>query len=256
MAIHPTAIVSNGAVIGSDTDIGPYSIIGPNVHIGDGTRVMSHVVIDGYTTIGKSCTIFPFASLGTQTQDLKFRGGKTFVEIGDRNTIREYVTINSATNDGEKTVVGSGCHICAYCHVAHACVVGNDVIMSNGATLAGHVKVEDMVVMGGLCAVHQFCRVGKLSMIGGMTRVVQDCPPFMIVEGNPSDVRGPNTIGLKRRNADEHIQKLIKEAYRILYRSDLSTTQALERIVKELEMVPEVEHFVAFIKSSERGIIK
>jgi len=233
MAIHPTAIVSNGAVIGSDTDIGPYSIIGPNVHIGDGTRVMSHVVIDGYTTIGKSCTIFPFASLGTQTQDLKFRGGKTFVEIGDRNTIREYVTINSATNDGEKTVVGSGCHICAYCHVAHACVVGNDVIMSNGATLAGHVKVEDMVVMGGLCAVHQFCRVG-----------------------NPSDVRGPNTIGLKRRNADEHIQKLIKEAYRILYRSDLSTTQALERIVKELEMVPEVEHFVAFIKSSERGIIK
>jgi len=256
MAIHPTAIINDGAVLGRDVDVGPYCIIGANVRIGDGTRLMSHVVIDGWTTIGSGCTVFPFACLGTQTQDLKYKGGRTFVEIGDRTTIREYVTVNSATNDGEKTIVGSGCHICAYCHVAHACVVGNDVIMSNGATLAGHVIVEDQAIIGGLTAAHQFCRIGRLCMVGGMTRIVQDCPPFMIIEGNPSEVRGHNSIGLKRKNIAENSQRLIKEAYRILYREGLSTSQAVEKIKAELEMCPEIMHLLSFIDGSERGIIR
>ncbi|MDD4870537.1 MAG: acyl-ACP--UDP-N-acetylglucosamine O-acyltransferase [Kiritimatiellae bacterium] len=256
MAIHPTAIIDKGAVLGAGVDVGPYSVIGSNVRIGENTRIMPHVVIDGWTVIGRGCTVFPFACIGTQTQDLKYKGSKTFVEIGDRTTIREYVTINSGTNEGEKTIVGSGCHIMAYCHVAHACVVGNEVIMSNCATLAGHVIIENQAIMGGLSAVHQFTRVGKMCMVGGLTKITQDCPPFMIVEGNPAEVRGPNSVGLKRRNVDENAQRLIKEAYRILYREGLSTSQAVEKIKAELELCPEIMHLLAFIDSSERGIIK
>lgn len=256
MAIHPTAIISEGAVLGDNVDVGPYCVIGPFVRIGDRTRLMSHVVIDGHTTIGRECSIFPFASLGTQTQDLKFKGGTTYVEIGDNTTIREYVTVNSGTNDGEKTVVGSRCHIMAYCHVAHACVVGNDVIMSNCATLAGHVIVEDHAILGGLSAVHQFGRVGTMCMVGGMSRVAQDVTPYMIIEGNPAEVRGPNSIGLKRRNVEENVQRLIKEAYRILFREGLSTSQAVEKIKTDLEQIPEIIHLLKFVEGSERGIIK
>ena len=256
MAIHSTAIISDGAVLGCNVEIGPYCVIGCNVRIGDDTKLMSHVVVDGWTTIGRGCTVFPFASLGTQTQDLKFAGGKTFVEIGDKTTLREYVTVNSSTNEGEKTVVGAGCHIMAYCHVAHACVVGKGVIMSNGATLAGHVIVEDHAIIGGLSAAHQFTRIGRMCMIGGMTRIVQDCPPFMIIEGNPAEVRGSNSVGLKRRNVSDEAQKSLKESYRILYREGLSTRQAIDRIKAEVNACQEVQHLIEFIEASQRGIIK
>ncbi|MFC1498590.1 acyl-ACP--UDP-N-acetylglucosamine O-acyltransferase [Verrucomicrobiota bacterium] len=254
--IHPAAIVDNGAKLGENVEVGPYCVIGPNVIIGEGTRVMSHVVLDGRTKIGSNCTIFPFASIGTQTQDLKYKGGKTFVEIGDHTTIREYVTINSATNEGEITKVGSNCLLMAYSHVAHVCEVGNGVIMANCATLAGHVIVEDQAIIGGLSAVHQFVKIGRLCIIGGCTKVIQDCPPFMTIDGNPACVRGLNALGLKRRNIDKKVYKLLKESYKIMYRQGLSTTQALKKIETDLEECSEVKHFVSFIRKSERGVIK
>ncbi|MFC1462736.1 acyl-ACP--UDP-N-acetylglucosamine O-acyltransferase [Verrucomicrobiota bacterium] len=255
-SVHPTAIVAEGAELGADVEIGPYCIVGPNVSIGDETRLMSHVVLDGFTRLGSRCTVFPFACIGTQTQDLKYKGDKTSVEIGDGTTLREYVTVNSATNEGEVTSVGTGCHIMAYSHVAHACRVGDEVIMANCATLAGEVVVEDQAILGGLSAVHQFVKIGRLCMTGGCTKVTQDCPPFMIVDGNPANVRGVNVIGLERRGVDAGARKLLKLAYKILYREGLSTSQAVDRIRAEIPGSPEVDHLVSFIESSERGIVK
>ncbi len=254
--IHTTAIISKDARLGAGVEVGPYCVVGPNVTIGDGTKLMSHVVIDGYTTIGTGCVVFPFTSLGSQTQDLKYKGGKTYVEIGDNTTLREYVTVNSGTNEGEITKVGSDCHIMAYCHVAHACKVGNGVIMSNCATLAGDVVVEDKAIIGGLSGIHQFTRIGSLCFVGGMTKVVQDCPPFMMVDGNPAEIKGINSVGLKRNNVSEQAQRALKEAYKILYRQNLSTRQALDRICSEVEKGPEIEHLLDFIEKSERGIVK
>jgi UDP-N-acetylglucosamine acyltransferase len=254
--IHPTAVIAAGAGIADGVAIGPYCVVGPNVTVGSGTKLMSHVVLDGHTKIGSNCAIFPFASIGTQTQDLKFKGGKTYVEIGDRTTIREYVTVNSATDEGKTTKVGSDCHICAYAHIAHACKVGDGVIMSNCATLAGEVVVEDQAIIGGLSAAHQFVRIGRLCMVGGCSAVRQDCPPFMMVVGNPAEVAGLNSVGLKRKNVSEAAQSELKRAYKILYRDGLSTSQALEKMRAELAMSPEVEHLISFIEGSERGITK
>lgn len=254
--VHPTAVIGAGAEIGQGVEIGPYCVLGPNVKVLDGARLMSHVVVDGWTTIGSGCTIFPFASIGTQTQDLKFRGGKTFVDIGSGTTIREYVTVNSGTAEGEVTRVGERCHVMAYSHVAHACDVGNEVIMANCATLAGHVKVEQQAVIGGLAAVHQFVKIGRLCMIGGCTKVTQDCPPFMLVDGNPAGVHGINSIGLQRRNVSADAQHSLKEAYRWLYRKKLSVSQALEQIGQEVPPCPELTHLLSFVKASERGIIR
>ncbi|MDP6524729.1 MAG: acyl-ACP--UDP-N-acetylglucosamine O-acyltransferase [Kiritimatiellia bacterium] len=254
--IHPTAVISEGAQIGPSAVVGPYCVIGPDVSVGDGTRLMSHVVMDGHTTIGKNCTVFPFACIGKQTQDLKFKGDKTFVEIGDETTIREYVTVNSGTNEGETTRVGSNCHIMAYSHVAHACTVGDRVIMANCATLAGEVDVEADAILGGLVAVHQFCRVGRMCIIGGCTKITQDAPPFMTVDGHPAAVRGLNLVGLKRKGFDAKALKLLKEAYRCLYRSDLSTSSAVEKIKAEVESSAEIEHLLSFVSASQRGIIK
>lgn len=254
--IHSSAVVSPGADLGVGVEVGPYTVIGPHVKVGDGTRILSHVVLDGWTAIGSRCSLFPFACIGTQTQDLKYKGGKTFVEIGDRTTLREYVTVNSGTNEGEVTRIGSDCHIMAYAHVAHACVVGNGVIMANNASLAGEVIVEDQANIGGLTGVHQFTRIGKLCMVGGMSRITQDCPPFMIIVGNPPEAVGINSIGMTRRNVPEESQTLLKQTFKLLYRSGLSTRQALERIRGEVPMCPEVEYLLAFIEKSERGIVK
>lgn len=254
--IHETAIVSDGAEIGADVNIGPYCVIGGNVKIGNGSSLHSHVVVDGNTTVGSNCRIFPFASIGTQTQDLKFKGDDTYVEIGDDTTIREYVTVNSGTNAGETTRIGSGCLLMAYSHVAHACSVGNEVIMANCATLAGDVVLEDQVILGGLSAVHQFVNVGRLCIVGGCTKITQDCPPFMIVDGNPSSVRGINRVGLERREVPEESRKMLKEAYRILYRKNLSTSKAVDEIGKSLADCPEIEHLLRFIMDSKRGIVK
>jgi UDP-N-acetylglucosamine acyltransferase len=254
--IHPTAQIAPGADIGEGVDVGPYTIIGPNVRIGDGTRVMGHVYLDGFTTIGEKCRIFPFTSIGTETQDLKYSGGKTYVVIGDRTTLREYVTVNSSTEEGEVTRVGSDCLIMAYCHVAHKCEVGDRVIMANCAQLAGHVVVQDEATVGGMVGVHQFVRIGRMSFVGGFSRITQDVPPFFIVEGTPAQPRGVNSVGLKRRNVPTAVRTKLKEAFRILYREELSTQQAITRIRESVEMCPEVEDLVAFIEYSGRGISK
>jgi UDP-N-acetylglucosamine acyltransferase len=253
--VHPTAIVAEGAEIGEGVEVGPYCVIGPNVRIGDGTRVMAHAVLDGNTTFGRECSIFPFASIGSQTQDLKFQGGQTFVKIGDRTTLREYVTVNSGTHDGEVTRVGSDCHLMAYTHVAHACKVGDGVIMANCSALGGDVEVESQAVIGGLCAVHQFCRIGRLCMVGAGTKVAQDCPPFMIVDGNPARARGVNRVGLERKGVDAAARSALKEAYRMLYRSGQSTMHALETLRKAGGLCPEVLHLIQFVETSGRGIV-
>mgnify|MGYP003326022747 CR=1 FL=1 len=252
--IHPTAILHPGASIGAGCRIGPYCVIGEHVVLGAECHLHSHVVIDGHTRLGAGNEIFPFASIGLKTQDLKWKGGITRTEIGDRNTFREYVTIHSATSDGEVTRVGSGNHILAYCHLAHNVTLGNGVIMSNVATLAGHVTVEDNAVIGGLAAVHQFCRIGRMSIIGGCSKVVQDVPPFMMADGNPAETRTVNKVGLERNGIGAESQNALKGAYKILFREGLTIPNALARIEAELPGVPEIAHLVDFIRKSERGI--
>ena len=253
---HPTAIIHPHAQVGSDCEIGPYCVIGENVILGDRCKLHSHVVIDGHTKLGAENEIFPFASIGLKTQDLKWKGGLTRTEIGDRNTFREYVTIHSATGDGEVTVVGSRNHILAYCHLAHNVTLGSHVIMSNVATLAGHVTVEDHAVIGGLAAVHQFCRIGKFAMIGGCSKVVQDVPPFMIADGNPAETRTINKVGMERHGDTEEAQAAMKQAYKILFREGLSIPNALTKIEAELKPLSEILHLVQFVRASERGISK
>ncbi|MBI2438499.1 MAG: acyl-ACP--UDP-N-acetylglucosamine O-acyltransferase [Lentisphaerae bacterium] len=254
--IHPTAIVDSGAELDEGVEIGAYSIVGAHVKIGRATRIMPHVFLDGWTTLGESCTVFPFASIGTQTQDLKYKGGVTFVEIGDHTTLREYVTVNAGTNEGDVTRVGARCHIMAYSHVAHQCIVGNGVIMANAGTLAGHVIIEDDAIIGGLCGIHQFVRVGRMSIVGGCSKAVHDIPPFMMADGNPAAVRGINTIGLQRHAITEAVRQTLKEAYRILYRENLVAKAALEKMKTELALGPELEHLMAFVASSKRGIAR
>jgi UDP-N-acetylglucosamine acyltransferase len=253
---HPTAIIHPGAKIGSDCEIGPYCVIGEHVNLGDRCRLHSHVVIDGHTRLGHGNEIFPFAAIGLKTQDLKWKGGITRTEIGDGNTFREYVTVHSATSNGEVTTVGSHNHILAYCHLAHNVTLGNHVIMSNVATLAGHVTVEDHAVIGGLAAVHQFCRIGKFAMIGGCSKVVQDVPPFMIADGNPAETRTINKVGMERHGVSEEAQTAMKQAYKILFRESLSIPNALAKIGAELPPLPEVLHLIQFVRASERGISK
>lgn len=254
--IHPTAVIHPKAQLGANCHIGPYCVIGEHVVLGEECRLHSHVVIDGHTTLGKRNEIFPFASIGLKTQDLKWKGGTTRTKIGDNNTFREYVTIHSATSDGETTEVGSNNHILAYCHLAHNVVLGNHVIMSNVATLAGHVTVEDHVVIGGLAAVHQFCRVGKMSIIGGCSKVVQDVPPFMLADGNPAETRTINKIGLERNGVSEDAQSALRQAFKILIREGLTISNALARIEAELPNLPEILHLTQFVRTSSRGISK
>ncbi len=254
--IHQTAMIHPGAEVAADCVIGPYCVIGRHVTLGPGCKLHSHVVIDGHTRIGSGNEIFPFASLGLKTQDLKWRGGVTHTVIGDHNTIRECVTIHSATGDGEATTIGSNNNLLAYCHVAHNVTLGNHVIMSNNGTLGGHIIVEDYVVVGGLAAVHQFCRIGKLSMIGGCSKVVQDVAPFMIVDGNPAETRTINKIGLERNGVSEENQSVLRLAYKILFREGLATPNALARIETELPVSPELTHLIQFARGAERGLTK
>lgn len=253
--IHPTAVIHPKASIGDACEVGPYCVIGEHVVLGQGCKLHSHVVIDGHTRLGSENEIFPFASIGLKTQDLKWKGGVTRTEIGDRNTFREYVTIHSATGDGEVTTVGSHNHILAYCHLAHNVTMGDHCILSNCATLAGHVTVEDHAVIS-ISAVHQFCRVGKLSMIGGCSKVVQDVPPFMLADGNPAETRTINKIGLERNGVSEAAQAALRQAYKILFREGLTISNALAKIEAEVTPLPEIQYLVNFVKTSERGISK
>lgn len=254
--IHSSAVVHPRAQIGAGCIIGPYCVIGEHVTLGDGCRLHSHVVIDGHTKLGRGNEVFPFASIGLKTQDLKWKGGITRTEIGDNNTFREYVSIHSATSDGEVTVVGSNNHILAYCHLAHNVHLGNHIIMSNVGTLAGHVTVEDHAVIGGLAAVHQFSRVGTMAMIGGCSKVVQDVPPYMLADGNPATTRTINKVGLERRGVSEETQALLKQAYKILFREGLTNANALTKIEAEIPRVPEIDHLVQFARTSQRGLSK
>jgi UDP-N-acetylglucosamine acyltransferase len=206
--------------------------------------------------LGKGNIVFPFASLGLQTQDLKYKGGRTRTEIGDNNTFRESVTVNSATGDGEATTVGSDNHILAYSHIAHNVTLGNNIIMSNVATLAGHVTVGDHAVIGGLAAIHQFCRIGRMSIIGGCSKVVQDVAPYMLVDGNPGETRTINKIGMERNGISEESQAALRQAYKILFREGLTVPNALLKIEGELPPLPEIQELVSFVRSSERGVTK
>ena len=254
--IHPTAVIQEGAQIGEGCRIGPYCVIGPNVTVGAGCELHSHVVIGGHTEIGSENTFYPFASIGLRTQDLKWDGGTTWTRVGSNNTFREYVTIHSATTDGDATVIGSHNNLLAYTHVAHDCQLGDHIIMSNVGTLAGHVTVEDRAIVGGLAAVHQFCRIGTMWIVGGCSKVVQDVPPYMMVDGNPAATRTLNKEGLKRNGLDEDTQKSMRQAYRILFRSEQTFTNAVKQVRADVAASPELEHLLAFIESSERGIAK
>ena len=257
MKIHPTAIIASDAQLAEGVEVGPYSIIGADVKIGENTIIGPHTVIDNYTHIGEGCNIFQFCSIGAPPQDLKFGGEKTRVIIGNFNTIREFVTIHrSTTADIGVTIIGDHNLLMAYCHVAHNCKLGNNIIMSNAATLAGHVHIEDYAIISGLTGIHQFCRLGAHCMIGGVSAVVKDVPPYSIAQGNHAKLFGLNLIGLKRRDFSEKTIKAIKDAYRIIFRSNLLLEAALKKAQEEVEDVPEVKHFIKFIKESERGVCR
>lgn len=254
-SIHPTAIIEPGALIGENVTIEPYAIIKENVVLRDGVTIKAHVYIDGYTTIGEGTTIYPSASIGTKTQDLKFRGEKTYVKIGKNTEIREFVTINSSCQENSIVEVGDNCLIMAYCHVAHNCVVGNRVIMSNGATLAGHVNIADNAIVGGLTPIHQFVSIGRNSMVGGMSRITHDVPPFTIGGGIPYKYGGLNIIGLKRSGFSLPLRQELSRAFKLVFRSKLRLEESIARCEKELEHYEEVLHFIEFCKSSKRGLM-
>lgn len=253
--IHATAVVEAGAELGDGIEIGPYCVVGDGVRLGDGCHLLAHVVIQGPSEIGPENEFHPFASIGGRTQAIRYGGEPTRLQIGRGNCFRECVTVNRGNGPGDVTTIGSNNHLLAYAHVGHDCRVGDHCVFSNSGTLGGHVIVEDRVTIGGLSAVHQFCRLGKFGFIGGCAKVEQDLPPFMLVDGNPARARGINSVGMQRQGISEDTIKCLKAAFKLLYRSGLNTSQAAERIESELGSSPEIAHLLAFIRSSERGII-
>ena len=254
--IHPTAIIDPKAEIGTDVEIGPYCIIGPGVTLGDRCWLQHHVTLCGPSKIGSDNRFFAYGSIGQQTQDLKYAGEPTHLEIGDGNCFREFVSIHRATAPGHTTRVGSRGNFLAYVHIAHDCIGGDDVIFSNNGTLAGHVQVGDHAIIGGLTAIHQFCRIGRFAILGGCTKIVQDVPPFMIADGNPAEIRGINKIGLERHQFSAETLRELKEAYRLLYRSDLNVKQAAEQIRTTLQPTAEIGQLLDFLATTERGIVR
>ncbi len=254
--IHPTAIIDTTAHVGQSSHIGPYCIIGPGVTLGEGCRLHNNVTIAGPTTIGEGNEFYPYCSIGHRSQDLKYEDEPTFLEIGTNNTFREFVTIHRATAPHAVTRVGNHGNFLAYAHIAHDCVVGDHVIFSNNGTLAGHVTVGDHAVVGGLSGVHQFCRIGAHAIIGGCTKIVQDVPPFMIADGNPAEIRGVNFVGLERRGFTPETIRELREAYKLIFRSNLNTTQGLAALREQFANSELVSYLADFIASSERGIVR
>lgn len=253
MEIHGTAIVKPGAQVGRGVKIGPYCVVGSRAKIGNGSVLFSHVSLVGNTTIGKNNKVYQSAVIGTWPQDISFSGMDTAVEIGDNNVIREFVTIHCGTHKAERvTRIGDDNYIMAYSHVAHDCELGNGVIMANGVQLGGHVKLDDCANVGGLAALHHFVTVGRLAFVGGLTRVVRDVPPYMTVEGNPSKVRCVNVIGCRRNGTTPEAIKRLKEAHRLLYRSQIPLSDALARL-EEAGTIGEIEELIAFLRSSAKG---
>ncbi|ABW68643.1 acyl-ACP--UDP-N-acetylglucosamine O-acyltransferase [Desulfosudis oleivorans] len=255
--IHPTAIIDPGADIGPDVQIGAYSIIGDKVSVGAGTVIGPHAVIQSHTTIGSECRIFQFAAIGAVPQALKFSGEETYVKIGNRCTIREFVTVHRGTVEGSGlTEIGDDCLLMAYTHVAHDCRVGKRVIFSNNATLAGHITVGDYATIGGLVAVHQFVKIGSYAFIGGKSAVVKDIPPYVIAAGDRAKLYGLNMVGLKRHDFSPTALSALKKAYRIIFRIGLTLNEAVERAYAEVEQTDEVKAFMDFITSSNRGLTR
>ena len=257
MDIHPTAIVHPRATIAPGVKIGAYSLIGENVRLGKDTVIDSHVVVEGWTEVGERCHLFPFVSIGTAPQHMRYQGEPTRVTIGNENVIREFVTIHRATVEGGgNTTLGHGNFIMAYSHIAHDCKVGNQVIMANASTLAGHIAVEDFAIVGGLVAIHQFVRVGCYAIIGGASGVPKDIPPYMCAAGNRAKLFGLNTVGLKRHRFSEATLFALKQAYRILFRSHLILNKAIEKVETDVPRLPEITHLLDFLKSSKRGVCR
>ena len=256
--IDQTAIIHSNADIHKNVSIGPYSVIGENVSIGSGTVIGSHVVITGPTTIGPNNKIFHFSSIGEDPQDKKFNEDKnSYLEIGANNTIREYVSINRGTSDGGgKTIIGNNNWIMAYVHIAHDCIIGNNSTFANNTTLAGHVAIQDFVTLGGFTGVHQFCRIGSYSFSAISSIIVKDVPPYILVSGNTAKPSGLNREGLKRNGFDANTINLLKKAYRIIYRENLTLTEALNELMELSVDSKSVNVMRSFISSSERGIVR
>ena len=254
--IHATAVVDAKAEIGPGSIVGPYCVVAAGVVLGADSWLQHHVTLSGPMTAGARNKFYAYCSIGQQTQDLKYQGEPTYLEIGDENTFREFVTVNRSTTSEGKTRVGKRGNFLAYSHIGHDCIVGDDVVFSNNGTLAGHVQIGDHAVMGGLTAVHQFCRIGRYAITGGCSKIVQDVPPFMIADGNPAEIRGINLVGLERKNFPPESVKLIKEAFRLIFRSKYNRRQAIEAMQRELPQTQEITEIIQFIEQSERGIIR
>ncbi|MDD5449685.1 MAG: acyl-ACP--UDP-N-acetylglucosamine O-acyltransferase [Candidatus Omnitrophica bacterium] len=260
MKIHATAIVDKNAKLAEDVEVGPYAIIGPNVEIDAGTRIAAHCVIDGWTSIGKNCNIAPSAVIGGRPQDLKYTGKRSFVKIGNNNTIREFVTINRATGEDAATKIGSNNLIMAYAHIAHECALGNNLVIANAVELAGHITVEDGAILGGMAGVHQFVHIGKLAIIGGCTKVVKHIPPFALADGHPAKIYGLNIIGLNRAGISDESKAALKRAFKLLFNSGLSLPHALSEIEKNVRPSSEVKYLINFLKTvksnTKRGVCR
>lgn len=256
VTVHPTAIVHPAAQLGAGTTIGPYCLVAAGVSLGENCWLQHHVTLEGPLVAGRGNRFYAYCSIGQQTQDLKYAGEPTYLEIGDENCFREFCTVNRSTAGTGKTRVGSRGNFLAYSHIGHDCTVGDAVIFSNNGTLAGHVQVGDHAVIGGLTAVHQFCRIGRFAITGGCSKIVQDVPPFMIADGNPAEIRGINQVGLERAGFAPERIKPIKEAFRAIYRAKLNTAQALEALRAKFPALAEVEEIARFIEASQRGIVR
>jgi len=254
VVIHPTALIDETADLGEGVSVGPYTIVGPEVTIGARSRIGPHVLVERDTVIGEDCIIHKGAVLGTDPQDLKYRGERTKLLVGDRTVVREYATLNRGTNALGFTEVGSDCLLMAYTHVAHDCRLGNHVILSNAVNMGGHVSIGDWAIVGGLTPIHQFVRIGQHAFVGGGSRVAKDIPPFVRAAGSPLQLYGMNSVGLQRRGFAEETRRELKRAYRLFFASSYNTSQALERARQDLRLFPEVEAFVSFFEGTERGV--
>jgi UDP-N-acetylglucosamine acyltransferase len=253
--IHPTALVDAGAQIGANVTVGPGAIIGPQCTVGDGCVIGPRAVLEANVRLGQGVRIGIGSVIGGEPQDLKWKGEETWVEIGDRTAVREYATVNRATSHSWVTRVGSDCFLMSYVHLAHDCQLGDGVIISNATQLAGHVIVEDRAIISGLCAFHQFVRVGRHAFVGGCSRIVKDIPPFVKAVGNPAKLYGLNAVGLQRSGFSEETLRDLKRAYRLFFNSDLNVSQAMEKAKAELPDRPEVTAFLTFLEQSDRGVV-
>ncbi|MDF1815961.1 MAG: acyl-ACP--UDP-N-acetylglucosamine O-acyltransferase [Verrucomicrobiales bacterium] len=252
--IHPTAVVDSKAELGTGVKVGPYCVIYAGAKIGDDCWLQNNVTVDGPTEIGKGNRFYAYASIGQQTQDLKYEKEPTYLKIGDNNTFREFCTMNRATSPGDATIIGSHGNFLAYSHIGHDCIVGDHVIFSNNGTLGGHVIMGDYAILGGLTAVHQFCKIGAHVITGGCSKIVKDIPPFMMADGNPAKVRTHNAVGLQRRGFSDDAVASIRQAFKILYRDKHTTSKALEILEGLDNPTSEVKEIIDFVKDSDRGI--